>query len=415
MDQDKWFTMSEKSQKCRMAKVYSEALDSVSKETHHEYGSNSSDSNSASTSKLIVTYWELVNSYRIATSTLEDIWNKAAHLVTTCGLVTSVPGQTGSGNRMVASVNGGEPHYVIGKSSGQYICNGLCPQFTAYKICQHVVAAAEDGAKLSSFCTWWKSQHKGPNVDSLAMSGLPKGVAGQKGGVAKHGRRGRRKDTNTSTLVTTTDRISTCTPVASATPTSTNAVSDTSAFGDGSGQESQFNSHFYYSYPPVPLPSLQESPSSFAPHIQSLRMQGSPLYSCPPHGLYGSPYQSIASPSSSSYSPHGIQPYYLKMLTKQIRVCSGCRFGYDNEVCVPAAPYNMCISHQESYQVSPRSQQVSRFTTKTVVHYHANLDCIWKKNPNFIPTSLKIPSEVMSKLVEANKTYLIKFFGIAFD
>ena len=48
-------------------------------------------------------------------------------------------------------------------------------------------AAAEDTHNLSKFCEWWK---KHCNMESLTMSGLPKGVAGQKGGVAKCSRRG---------------------------------------------------------------------------------------------------------------------------------------------------------------------------------------------------------------------------------
>ena len=80
-------------------------------------------------------------------------------------------------------------------------------------------------------------------------------------------------------------------------------------------------------------------------------------------------------PPATLYSPHGIQPYNLKMLTKQIKVCSG----YNNEVSIPEPPYNMCISHQESYEVSPQSSQP--FHTTTVVHYHANPEI---KNPSFV-------------------------------
>ena len=69
-----------------------------------------------------------MNSYRIATSTLEDIWNKAANLVSTPGLITSVPGQGSSNIRMDASVNLGEPHYVTERSGGQFVCNGSCPR-----------------------------------------------------------------------------------------------------------------------------------------------------------------------------------------------------------------------------------------------------------------------------------------------
>ncbi len=435
VNQDKWFTMNEKSQKCHMGKVYSAVLaidGSNPKETHLECGSNSSDLTSAI--KLAVSYGELVDSYRIATSTLEDIWQKAGQLVTTPGFITLVPGQAAdSSNRMVGSSNGGEPHYIVRKNSGQYICNGLCPRFGTYKICQHAVAAAQDSGELSSFCRWWKSQHdNGPNLDSLAMSGLPKGVAGQKGGISKHGRRGRRRGTNAPLQITdrtttaldlphgTTSDQSYCPyPAYQGSPTSSSNsyMPHYVQSKQGSSRDSPYSSYagayLQGSYPPH-VPS-----TSYSPHyVQS--MQGSSRDSS-----RDSPYSSHAADAylqgsypphvlpSTSYSPHGIQPYNLKMLTKKIRVCSGCRLGYSNETRVPEPPYNMCVSHEQSYEVSPRSQQASStFTTKTIVHYHANPDCIWKKNPNFVPASLKIPPTVVPNLDESNKTYLIQFFGV---
>ena len=383
VDQDKWFTMNEKSQKRHMGKVYSAVLaidGSNPKETHLECGSNSSDLTSAI--KLAVGYGELVDNYRIATSTLEDIWQKAGQLVTTPGFITLVPGQAAdSSNRMVGSSSGGEPHYIVRKNSGQYICNGLCPRFGAYKICQHAVAAAQDSGELSSFCRWWKSQHNnGPNLDSLAMSGLPKGVAGQMGGISKRGRRGRRRGTNAPLQVT--DRTTTAPDL---------------PHGTASNQ-------LY-----CPYPAYQGSPTSSSNSYMLQSMQGSSRDS--PYSSHAGAYLQGSYPPyipSTSYSPHGIQPYSLKMLTKQIRVCSGCRLGYSNEIRVPEPPYNMCVSHEEPFEV--RSQQA--FTTKTIVHYHANPDCIWKKNPNFVPASLKIPPTVLPNLDESNKTYFIQFFGV---
>ena len=65
---------------------------------------------------LSVPYKELINSYRIATSTLEDIWKKGIHLYSTPGLVTTVPGHSADSNsRMVASLTSGEPHFITEK------------------------------------------------------------------------------------------------------------------------------------------------------------------------------------------------------------------------------------------------------------------------------------------------------------
>ena len=37
---------------------------------------------------------------------------------------------------------------------------------------------------LGKFCQWWRKQCHTADIESLAMSGLPVGVAGRKGGVA---------------------------------------------------------------------------------------------------------------------------------------------------------------------------------------------------------------------------------------
>lgn len=69
VDQDKWFTMNEQAQKKHLQRVYEEPLSSILEVSDKE---DTSSSSSASMN-LSVPYKELINSYRIATSTLEDI------------------------------------------------------------------------------------------------------------------------------------------------------------------------------------------------------------------------------------------------------------------------------------------------------------------------------------------------------
>ena len=249
---------------------------------------------------------------------------------------------------MVASEHG-EPHHVTRKPSGQILCSGVCPRFTTYKICQHIVAAAEVTNYLMEFCNWWKKQSCPPDIESLAMSGLPKGVAGQKGAVAKRSRRGRTKNSTCSTAVSTHDRTS-CVTNIQATTASGMFMGSTMNFG-------------------------------YMPQYQPVQ----------PHQYY----------------PHGVQPYVLKFLTKQIRICAGCRLGYCNETEIPAAPYNICIAHEEPRQIT-NSRTSTPFTTKTVAHYHANPSCIWMKDNTFIPESLQIPEDVEAKLQHEHRVFLFR-------
>ncbi|MBC6401887.1 MAG: hypothetical protein GDA37_12950 [Ekhidna sp.] len=202
VDTDKWFAMSEKAQKVHLKKVYSEPL---GMKVNDELPSELTVEDQSLENPLSVDYKSLIDTTRIPTGSLKDIWLKAKRLVTVPGLVVPVPGQSSSSHRMVASEHN-EPHHVVSKPSNQFMCSGICPRFTTYKICQHTVAAAEATDKLTSFCAWWKKQSNSPDIDSLAMSGLPKGVAGQKGSVAKRSRRGRTRKGTVTAPISTHDR-----------------------------------------------------------------------------------------------------------------------------------------------------------------------------------------------------------------
>ena len=157
--------------------------------------------------------------------------------------------------------------------------------------------AAEATGKLTKFCEWWKRSHS-PDIESLAMLGLPKRVAGQKGSVPKHSQRGRIRSSKVSAPVFTHDHT-TCITNIQTTVANDMYMGPTMNFG--------FNTY----------PSASVHPS--------------PHYS--PHG--------------SQYSPHGSQPYLLKFLTKQVRICTGYRLGYCNDPEIPP-PYNICVAHEET-------------------------------------------------------------------
>ena len=61
-------------------------------------------------------------------------------------------------------------------------------------------------------------------------------------------------------------------------------------------------------------------------------------------------------------------------------------------------PYNVCI---EPFVVSTKTSK--KFSPKTVARFHANIECVWLKEPYFDPSSLSIPEEVLVTLSPANK------------
>jgi len=50
-------------------------------------------------------------------------------------------------------------------------------------VTKYVNTSAEVTNNLVKFCQWWRKQCHTADIESLTISGLPTGVAGQKGGV----------------------------------------------------------------------------------------------------------------------------------------------------------------------------------------------------------------------------------------
>ena len=366
------------------------------------------------TNNLEIDFGALVNSYRITTATLKDIWAQANHLVSTPGFISLVPGQCdSSNNRMVASVTGGEPHYVSEKKS-RFFCDGKCPRFNTYKICQHVIAAAQSCGMLRGFCDWWKSLKSSTNIDSLAMIGIPKG-AGQKGGVPKR----RRKNIQLARepkKILRTERIDSDLPCSSKsdqrllTLTGASHVAVDGAYTSATQTHREIPSSIY---------NYGSINQSFNPHFSGNQLPHQGISNDGSHVVNrnrSSPFipQSLPQPTANNtsfpyFSPHGKQPFYLKMLTKQIRVCGGCRCGFNNETRIPDPPYNVCVAHEEPYTVSPQSGKA--FTRKTVVHYHMSPECIWLKEPFFNPSQIVISQEILDQLTASHKAYLAQYFA----
>ena len=61
------------------------------------------------------------------------------------------------------------------KKSGQYCCDGTCPNWKSLEICSHSFAAAEDNCDLQSFVSWFAKAKGVPNITRLTTSQMPSG------------------------------------------------------------------------------------------------------------------------------------------------------------------------------------------------------------------------------------------------
>jgi len=111
------------------------------------------------------------------------MWNKASQLLSTTNGITPAPG-VDSKARMVISHSQVAPHHVRSCSDGRYLCDSNCPQWMSSQVCSHTLAVAEQNGELLKFLQWYVKLGQGPNLSSIALSGLPKG-RGQKGGRPK--------------------------------------------------------------------------------------------------------------------------------------------------------------------------------------------------------------------------------------
>ena len=106
-------------------------------------------------------------------------------------------------------------------------------------------------------------------------------------------------------------------------------------------------------------------------------------------------------------------PFYVRFIQGNIRVCQGCRSTLrlsDNSV--PAPPFDLVVARAERRQfrdkfgtlVTPQREQAS--------HYHLRLDCIKVAEPTFIGVSLRVPEDVVPLLSIVHREYLRLVFGI---
>ncbi|MCG8621954.1 MAG: hypothetical protein MJE68_08180, partial [Proteobacteria bacterium] len=106
--------------------------------------------------------------------TLYGMWEKASKLISMGNGITAAPSDDRRA-RMASSFSGKTPHFVSGRSNGQYVCDSACIQWNSAKICSHTLAVAETNGELRQFLQWYTTSGVCPNITVLGMEGLPKG------------------------------------------------------------------------------------------------------------------------------------------------------------------------------------------------------------------------------------------------
>ena len=89
----------------------------------------------------------------VSTSTLENMWKKAEHLVQSSGGILKVPWSSDKKAQLVMSSSSEHPHLVKtkGRNRLQYSCDEKCAMFKGFALCSHVITACHDNGDLRSF------------------------------------------------------------------------------------------------------------------------------------------------------------------------------------------------------------------------------------------------------------------------
>ncbi len=412
------------------------------------------------------------------TNVPRDLWDrcvaKAHAIVAESVSMSSVPGGNCRSKFVAWSRNPESPIKVqAGKSIGTYTCSKTkCPVFAGYKICAHVMAVAIHNGDIETLLKRYGHVGKAPNLTDVAMVGMPKNAGKKPKGKKVQHRKKRSTPCNVSSLEIPGFSGGVTLPTPPLQPASEQVrprcVSQAALpvlppqpeSGHPYDQEAENNrpsqgiqipskpsqrsggfthsqshipdyqsqspsmSHYRPSPPPLvhfsglnsPLTQIQNQHVVSGSHASMIVSQPSCSYSL---SVFPGPRQQTSTFDCSTLPQSLIpefsaKPFFVKFLTKQIKVCQGCRGGYQRSVdgsSLPA-PYDIIVGHRDHQQFQDRVTGLTRFSKETCLHFHANPRCILLKYPTFNPTSLQIPPAVLERLCGIHKQYLDKTFGL---
>ena len=106
-------------------------------------------------------------------------------------------------------------------------------------------------------------------------------------------------------------------------------------------------------------------------------------------------------------------PFYVKFIVGNMRVCQGCRGMLKrSDGSVPASPFDLCAARAERRSFRDSNGILITPQKEQPAHYHLNLSCIRAVAPTFISASLVVPPDVKQKLNVVHKEYLHLVFNV---
>jgi hypothetical protein len=316
--------------------------------------------------------------------TLQGMWSKANLLLSKKNAITDAPGEDRKA-RMVASLTSEVPHFIRRKTSGAFVCDNNCPRWKSANICSHTLATAEVNDELKIFLEWYCSHGLSPNITTLAMHGLPSG-SGKKGGKPSRKRHTAGKTTGSELLATALQP----------------------ATGNINVSQSAVANNYQVNLPPSATSADTTPVAALPPHFVSVTPLSPRYVTATPL-----PPRQQETSSGAAITPPNLNPFYLKFIIGNIRVCQGChgslRLGNGN---VPAPPFDVTVARTERRSFRDPSGTLITPRRESVCHYHCRVECIKAVQPNFIPSSLIVPPDIRARLTGVHLKYIEATFDL---
>ena len=107
-------------------------------------------------------------------------------------------------------------------------------------------------------------------------------------------------------------------------------------------------------------------------------------------------------------------PFFLRFIGGNIRVCQGCRSSLRTiDGGIPQAPFDLAIARFERRPYRDKNGELKTPSREQTAHYHLKIACVQAASPYFMPSSLVVPTDVLSLLSVTHKEYLRLMFGIS--
>ena len=318
--------------------------------------------------------------------------------------------------------------------ASMHACDSNCPQWVSSKICAHSIATAEVNSSLSTFLDWYICYAHKPNITALGMSGMPTGRGKKKNQVTR--RKANTYKSSPSTIIALPPTLASSSMASTSTEdTQTLILPSASTHSSVSTTITpQISSAYFHQSLPLEVMPINPTQLSFTSSSQAVSsahvsQSYSPsmctaVYQQPAASSVFYPhYNAIYPPSPVTWTSHSqtiaprpppnCNPFYLKFITGNIRMCQGCRHTLRlADGAVPPPPNDLTIARAEIRPYRDSSGNLITPRKESAVHYHCHIWCIKAVEPLFVPSALRIPVDIYNQLTPIHWEYLRGTFGL---